>query len=630
MSLFAELKRRNVVRVGAAYVVLGWVAVQIAQLLFEAFGTPDWVIKTLIVLVAIGFPFALLFAWAFELTPEGLKKTQDVDASESIAPRTGQRLNYVIIAALILALGYFIWERPNNELDTVPDGEAVTQQTQNAAKTADELAPASRNPTIPASEKRSIAVLPFINMSSDQEQEWFADGLTEEILNSLARTPDLLVTARTTSFGYKGSTEPVPEIAAALGVDHVLEGSVRRGGDTFRITAQLIRAADGFHLWSETYDRSMQDIIATQEEIAIQIANALETALDPEALAKMMDTGTSSVAAYEAFLTGLGALRSADITGDPYETLDAMESFNRAVEIDPKFARAYGFISLFWSLQLRSNQMYFGVTDEPLDERRARRDEALENAIRYEKDPVQRLVYEAAQARDQFDFRRSLRIRREYFDARPTSDFGIGGLFSAYRELGQNREVTKIVKRVYAEFEFTERFAYQALQSVRTVEDAEFMREIAQVALEKYGENTSLVYQAHRQLLWAGDIDGASNLTPRIENSGLPETSRDLVALRQACADRKADDAKKIHARILEKYSDDLSIMWLAYKIIGEDDAAAQIFVEYDERGDFDTISDYLPYAHFDPSPYPNFMQAVAGQGFEDREVHALPFRCNR
>lgn len=630
MSLFAELKRRNVVRVGAAYVVLGWVAVQIAQLLFEAFGTPDWVIKTLIVLVAIGFPFALLFAWAFELTPEGLKKTRDVDANESIAPKTGQRLNYVIIASLVLALGYFIWERPGNEADPVPDGEAVTQQTEDSAQTADELTPASMNPIISASEKRSIAVLPFINMSSDQEQEWFADGLTEEILNSLARTPDLLVTARTTSFGYKGSTEPVPEIAAALGVDHVLEGSVRRGGDTFRITAQLIRAADGFHLWSETYDRSMQDIIATQEEIAIQIANALETALDPEALAKMMDTGTSSVAAYEAFLTGLGALRSADLTGDPYETLDAMKSFNRAVEIDPKFARAYGFISLFWSLQLQSNQMYFGVTDEPLDERRARRDEALENAIRYEKDPVQRLVYEAAQARDQFDFRRALRIRREYFDARPTSDFGIGGLFRAYRELGQNREVTKIVKRVYAEFEFTERFAYQALQSVRTVEDAEFMREIAQVALEKYGENTILVYQAHRQLLWAGDIDGASNLAPRIENSGLPETSRYLVTLRQACADRQTDDAKKIHLRILEKYSDDLSVMWLAYKIIGEDDAATQVFVEYDERGDFDTISDYLPYVHFDPSPYPNFMQAVAGQGFENREVHELPFRCNR
>lgn len=374
----------------------------------------------------------------------------------------------------------------------------------------------------------------------------------------------------------------------------------------------------------------MQDIIATQEEIAIQIANALETALDPEALANMMGAGTNSVEAYESYLTGLGALRAADHSGDPYETLNAMESFNKAVDVDPKFAKAYGYISLFWALQLQSNQMYYGITDEPLDVRRARRDEALANAIRYEKDPVQKLVYEAAQARDQFDFRRALRLRRESFDARPTSDFGIGGLFVAYRELGLNREAMDLIKTIYAEYDFTERFAYQALQSMRTVEDSEFMREFAQTAVEKYGENASLLYQAHRQFLWARDIDGASSLVPRIANSGLQETSRNIVALRQACAEGKIASAKKIHAKMLKEHSDDFSIMWLAHKIIGDDESAAQMFVEYDDRKEFDRISDYLAYAHFDPRPYPNFMQAVAGQGFEEREVVDLPYRCNR
>ena len=630
-GLFNELKRRNVVRVGFAYVIVGWVAVQIAQLLFEAFGTPDWVIKTVIVLVAIGFPFALLFAWAFELTPEGLKKTRDVDASTSIAPKTGQRLNYVIIAALVVALGYFLWERQSYDRDSASSADTVTEQAEADSVSAEDTSvaePAAAK--ISDTRKRSIAVLPFVNMSSDQEQEWFADGLTEEILNSLARTPDLLVTARTTSFGYKGSTEPVPEIAAALGVDHVLEGSVRRGSEKFRITAQLIRAADGFHLWSETYDRSMQDIIATQEEIAIQIARALETALDPEALAEMMAVGTGSVDAYESYLTGLGALRAADRTGDRYETLNAMESFNRAVEVDPKFASAYGYIALFWTLQLQSNQISFGISEEPLAVRKARRDEALENAIRYEKDPVQKLVYEASQARDQRDFRRTLRLRQEYFDARPTSDFGIGGLFVAYREVSLNREVTALIKKIYAEYEFTERFAYQAMQSIRTVEDAAFMREIAQAAVKRYGENTNLLYQAHRQLLWAGDIDGASSLIPRISNSDMAEESRDLVTLRQACAEKKVAGANKIHARMLEKYPDDFSILWLAYKIVGDDETASQMFVEYDERKDLDRISDYLAYAHFDPRPYPNFMQATAGQGFEDREVLELPYRCDR
>jgi len=616
MTFFAELKRRNVIRVGIAYAVIGWCLAQVAEFAFENFGAPEWVLKTFVVVLLLGLPIALFFAWAFELTPEGVKREKDVDRSRSITHSTGRKLDFVIIGALVIALAYLVWER-----------QTGVEQIEPAAQ----LDPAMADDTAPGgSDKRSIAVLPFVNMSSDQEQEWFADGLTEEILNSLARTPDLLVTARTTSFGYKGSTDPVPEIAAALGVDHVLEGSVRRGDEKFRITAQLIRAADGFHLWSETYDRHMQDIIATQEEIAIQIASALETALDPEALANMMDAGTSSVEAYEAYLTGLGALRSADLSGDPYETLDAMESFNHAVDVDPEFAKAYGYISLFWALQLQSNQMYYGVTDVPLDVRRARRDEALENAIRYEKDPIQKLVYEAARARDQFDFRRALRLRQEFFDARPTSDFGVGGLFTAHRELGLNREVTDLIKNIYANYEFTERFAYQGLQSIRTVEDSEFMRQFAQAAVEEYGENASLLYQAHRQLLWAGDIDGASSLVPRIGNSGLQETSRNIVALRQACAEGKIANANKIHARILEKYPDDFSILWLAYKIIGDDESAAQMFVEYDEQKDFGRISDYVAYAHFDPRLYSNFMQAVAGQGFEERKVLDLPYRCNR
>ena len=176
--LFRELKRRNVVRVSIAYVVLGWVALQVGDILFDMFEAPSWVAKTFAALLLLGFPFVCLFAWAFELTPEGVKKTADVDRSESITHSTGRRLNLVIITTLVLALGYFIWERQGL---IEPDAEATS--------TID----------------RSIAVLPFVNMSSDQEQEWFSDGLTEEILNALARTPDLLVAARTSSFKFKGS-----------------------------------------------------------------------------------------------------------------------------------------------------------------------------------------------------------------------------------------------------------------------------------------------------------------------------------------------------------------------------------------------------------------------------------------
>jgi TolB-like protein len=199
-----------------------------------------------------------------------MKREKEVDRTESITHQTGRRLDRVIMLVLVGAVAYFIWERQslNTEIPASPVADVATE----SAPVASDEGEIVETEAV----RRSIAVLPFVNMSSDNEQEYFADGLTEEILNSLAKTPDLLVAARTSSFGFKGSTESVPVIAAALGVDHVLEGSVRRGGDTLRITAQLIRATDGFHLWSETYDRTMEDIIAIQEEIAVQIATALE------------------------------------------------------------------------------------------------------------------------------------------------------------------------------------------------------------------------------------------------------------------------------------------------------------------------------------------------------------------
>jgi TolB-like protein len=273
MSLFAELKRRNVVRVGIAYAVIGWILAQIAEFAFENFGAPEWVLKSVVVVILLGLPLALFFAWAFEITPEGVKREEDVDRSQSITHSTGRKLDFVIIGALVLALGYFIWERQS--IPEPVEKIAAVDAVEESAPSGVGQDPA-RSPVV-----RSIAVLPFVNMSSDQEQEWFSDGLTEELLNALARTPDLLVAARTSSFKFKGSTEDIPTIASALGVAHILEGSVRSGGDQLRVTAQLIRASDGFHLWSQSYDRNPEDVIAIQEEIAIEIATALETAFGP-------------------------------------------------------------------------------------------------------------------------------------------------------------------------------------------------------------------------------------------------------------------------------------------------------------------------------------------------------------
>jgi len=622
-SLFGEMKRRNVVRVGVAYIIVGWVVAQIGQLLFESFGAPDWIIKTVIVLIGIGFPFALLFAWAFEITPEGVKKTRDVDLSTSLTHSTGKKLNFVIMASLVVALGYFIWERQSfdDAVNTAP--APVAQQAETiVTEPVDEIV------QTPA---RSIAVLPFVNMSSDQDQEWFADGLTEEILNSLAKTPDLLVTARTTSFGFKGSTTPVPEIAAALGVDHILEGSVRRGGETLRITAQLIRASDGFHLWSETYDRTMDDVIVIQEEIAIQIASALETAMDPEALKEMMSVGTSSVTAYDAYLTGTGLWRAAGATADVYVALDALEAFESAVKLDPEFAQAYLRLYWFWSSELESSQMLYGLTQFDRQEKETKRDEALANAIRYQSDPAIKSYYRAYQIWENGDLLRANRLISEYRKIRPNDEDAFGSQIGVMRELGLHSEVTSIIREVVENDRLTLSVAQQGLQAVRTVEDADFMRSFAQESVERFGDSdASLLYQAHRQLLWASDIDGASRLLPRIVNGDMLIDTINIAELRQLCAEERNAEAVRFFNRVAEERPDDIGFAWLGAKIIGDDARAEQLFAEYDAQGDLDTIMGYLNYPHFDPKPFPNLMKKLAGQGMEEREILQLPFRCNR
>ena len=288
MSLFTELNRRNVIRVGIAYAIVAWVIAQIAEFAFQNFGAPEWVLKTVVVLLLLGLPIALIFAWAFEMTPDGIKREKEVDRSQSIVAQTGHKLDRVIIAILVVALGWFAWDKFSAGVDSKSAPEVVAE-----AAAVDQL------------QDKSVAVLPFLALSSGQDDEYFADGLTEEILNSLAQLPELLVTARTSAFSFKGQDIPVQEIASALGVRHIVEGSVRRSGERLRVTAQLIRAEDGFHLWSENYDSSSIDTIAVQENIAEQIAAALDVVLDEKKRAAMHKAGLRDVEAFTLYQKGL-------------------------------------------------------------------------------------------------------------------------------------------------------------------------------------------------------------------------------------------------------------------------------------------------------------------------------------
>ncbi len=329
MSLFKELKRRNVVRVGIAYVVASWLVAQVLQLAFETFGTPDWMMKTVLVLMAMGLPFVLFFSWAFELTPEGLKREKDVDRTQSITPRTGKKLDRVTIVVLVLALAYFAVDK--FVLDPTRDAEMVQAATQTIAEPATSVAPVSGTP------EQSIAVLPFVNMSDDKD--YFADGLSEELLNLLAKIPDLKVAGRTSSFAFKGKNEDLRTIGEALSVSHVLEGSVRRSGERLRITAQLIKVDDGYHIWSETYDRQMADIFDIQDDVAQAITEALKLHLTANA-----ERPTQNTQAYALYLEALAL----SIAREEDEINQGLVMLDRAIELDPRFAEAWELKATFY------------------------------------------------------------------------------------------------------------------------------------------------------------------------------------------------------------------------------------------------------------------------------------------
>ena len=327
-SFFEELKRRNVVRVGVVYLITAWLLAQVADLMLENFNAPDWVIQAILVVLIIGFPLALVFAWAYELTPEGLKKEKDVDRTQSITPQTGRKLDFIIIGVLAIALGYFIWE--SRFAADHSESESNLPESAQESPAAD-----SENLTLTPSQK-SIAVLPFVNMSSDPEQEYFSDGISEEILNSLAKVQDLKVAGRTSSFAFKGQNQDLRQVGQALGVEHILEGSVRKSGTKVRITAQLIQVEDGFHLWSDSYDRELTDVFAIQDEIATAILEQLKAHLLEENETTVAAT-RANAQAYDLYL--LAKQRMYERTGPTIES--AVELLDRAIALDPGYAPAH-------------------------------------------------------------------------------------------------------------------------------------------------------------------------------------------------------------------------------------------------------------------------------------------------
>jgi len=287
-ALWAELKRRRVVRVVVLYAVAGWIVIEVASTVLPNLGMPDWTVKLVTILVALGFIIAIMLAWAFDIGPGGVHRTTSTDSAVSVEVK-----------------------------DKVLQSPAVVD------------------------ERKSIAVLPFVNMSGDAENEYFSDGISEEILNLMVKLPQLRVASRTSSFMFKGKEVSIPTIAEELGVDTVLEGSVRRAGDRVRITAQLIDVTTDSHLWSETYDRELKDVFAIQDDIARSITDALEMTLSPKERRAIQSVASSNARAYDFYLRG----RSYMYTMTLHDFENAIRMFQQAIDLDAKYALAYAGIA---------------------------------------------------------------------------------------------------------------------------------------------------------------------------------------------------------------------------------------------------------------------------------------------
>lgn len=325
MTLIKELKRRNVFRAAFGYVVLSWFLLQVADLVLENIDAPAWVIQTIMLLSALGFPVVVFFSWAYEVTPEGIKRESEIDHSQSITQTTGRKLDRAITAVLIVALGYFAFDK--FVLSTGRENAAIEQATS--------LALAERLATREASVDtiKSIAVLPFVNMSDDASNEFFSDGLSEEMLNLLAKIPGLRVTSRSSAFSYKGKDFKIADVGRELNVGSVLEGSVRKDGNQVRVTAQLIRVDGDVHMWSETYDRSLDNIFEIQDEIASAVVAQLKLKL-------LGDMPTIHQTDPEAFALFLQARQLSNLL-TPAGWEQSNELYKQVLAIDPEYAVAW-------------------------------------------------------------------------------------------------------------------------------------------------------------------------------------------------------------------------------------------------------------------------------------------------
>ena len=576
MSFFAELKRRNVFRVGVAYLIGAWLLAQIADLLIDNIGAPDWVMKSLFVALALGFFLALFFAWAFELTADGIKKEKDVDRSQSIRKETGQKINYGIIGILALVAVYFFWESRFNR-EALPESTETTQ----AASPETTVEPAKTDTQVVA--EKSVAVLPFVNMSSDPEQEYFSDGITEEIINSLVKIPGLSVPARTSVFGFKGHHGDVREIGQQLNVAYILEGSIRSQAKQVRITAQLIKVDDGFHLWSETFDRQLDNIFVVQEEIAGAIAEVLVGELG--AGINTVPNKTVNMKAYDTYLNGRALLRD--------RQPNVIEVLEQATQLDPSFVPAWAALALAYQIH-----GYYVPGGIDLQEKAMR---TAQHALSMDPQNVDAIDALASAKRDTWQWAEAEKL----FDTALAIDPQSSELLEDYAEflcaVGRHQECLEVSERGYAldpnliplarhyvsALEFTGHFQ-ETLDAYRQVEpnwDSRLPTDDGRAS--KIGIDT-------QRVLFAGDVKAALEIMQGFEPSEtfIPIKAASLRVLTGTSGNQDLDKLKAINVTnypSVDWYIESIEAYMLAYA--GDSEHLIDATLEITKRARWGTLN---------------------------------------
>jgi TolB-like protein len=617
MSLYNELKRRNVFRVAIAYLALAWLLIEVAGTLFPAFGIPEWAFRFIVIVLAFGFIPTLIISWAYEITPEGVKREKDVVRDASITQVTAKRLDWITIALMVAVVAFILadrfWLSPRLVHQVAGSAEVATDTVQTSEP----------EPAQPQVQSKSIAVLPFVDMSENQDQGWFADGLAEEILNTLVRTPDLMVSSRTSSFVYKGTQTPIVQIASDLNVAHVLEGSVRRAGDRIRVTAQLIRADDGFHVWSEHFDRSSEDVISIQEDLAFNIAKALKTTMDPVALEQMLQAGTRSVEAYEHYLNGLAF--NIRITGSSDYSLikDAFEQFEKASEVDPGFAAAHFRSARIWLTQLRPNQRGYGTIDVTYEQAYANYQETMIAAIENAQDKTQRMLYEAELAVNELRGAKAVRLARRVLEILPNSyDATYVLIRAAIYSMDTDAKILA-VKNFLRLGDIESIGTY--IDSVRHSFPSEHYVASVLKQAKRFPKTENIIFQAHRTLLWAGEFEEAQELYLRLTDK--TGGSRWIIHARQACSLGNRDKAERL-LHLAQQDGGFPSAEWHILMLLGEQEMAAQVLKPYDSVEVPIMLGGFLTYPQFDPRPFPALMAVLEREGLDWPPPREIPFAC--